>query len=208
MTPDRYSFGGRLALFLVVVAIGTALDLGTKSWMFAQPELRDLETWWVVPEFAGFQLTFNEGAIWGIGQGKVWLFATLSVVFAVAIPVWLFCLGAAADRSLTVLLGCVMAGVLGNLYDRLGLHGDIWLYPPERIGEPAYAVRDWILLQWNAQYRWPNFNIADALLVVSAIILAFKTLFEKPEKQSDDTSIEASSAAVEQSAGKSGKQVD
>lgn len=195
--PATYSLGGRLALFLIVAGVGAALDLGTKEWMFAQPELRDLETWWVVPEYAGFQLTFNEGAIWGIGQGKVWLFATLSVIFAMAIPAWLFYFGAAADRSLTVLLGCVMAGILGNLYDRLGLHGDTWLYPPERIGEPAYAVRDWILLQWNDQYRWPNFNIADAFLVVSAIILAIKTVFEKPEKNSDGTSKEAPSESRE-----------
>jgi signal peptidase II len=122
--------------------------------------------------------------------------------------VWLFYFGAAADRWLTVLLGCVMAGVLGNLYDRLGLHGDTWLYPQERLGEPAYAVRDWILLQWNAQYRWPNFNIADALLVVSAIILAIRTVFEKPEKQTDDASKEASSVAGDQLSGTSPKQVD
>lgn len=194
MNAPSYPRGRRIVLFLIVAAVGTALDLGTKEWMFRQQGLRDLQTWWVIPEIAGFQLTFNEGAIWGIGQGKVWLFATLSVLFAIAIPVWLFYFGAAADRVLTLLLGCVMAGVLGNLYDRLGLHGDTWFYHPDRLGEPAYAVRDWILVQWDDQLRWPNFNIADAFLVVSAIILAVKTVFEKPEQEADDASQETSSA--------------
>ena len=34
-----------------------------------------------------------------------------------------------------------------------------------------HAVRDWILVQWNDQWRWPNFNIADSLLVVGAVAL-------------------------------------
>ena len=40
-----------------------------------------------------------------------------------------------------------------------------------RAGETVYAVRDWILVQWNDRWRWPNFNIADALLVVGAGVL-------------------------------------
>jgi signal peptidase II len=34
-------------------------------------------------------------------------------------------------------------------------------------------VRDWILVQWSNQWRWPNFNIADSLLVVGAIALVW-----------------------------------
>jgi signal peptidase II len=194
MNAPSYPVARRVALFVSVAAIGAVLDLVTKWWMFDQQELRNLETWWVIPEMAGFQLSLNAGAIWGIGQGKVWLFASLSVIFAIAIPVWLFRFGAAADRSLTWLLGCVMAGVLGNLYDRLGLHGETWFYHPDRFDEPAYAVRDWILLQWDAQHRWPNFNIADSLLVLAAAVLAIKTVLEPgTEPKKEDAPEEASS---------------
>ena len=54
----------------------------------------------------------------------VWLFALISILAAIAIPIWLFRLGAAQDVWLTVALGCVMAGIVGNLYDRLGLSGE------------------------------------------------------------------------------------
>ena len=43
-----------------------------------------------------------------------------------SIPIWLFVFGAARDKWLNLALACVMGGVLGNLYDRLGLSGEDW----------------------------------------------------------------------------------
>ena len=82
--------------------------------------------WWLWPDVFGFQTSLNEGALFGMGQGMVPVFAALSVVAALGILYWLFCLGAARDWLLTVALGCVTAGILGNLYDRLGLPGLTW----------------------------------------------------------------------------------
>ena len=79
------------------------------------------------------------------------------------------------DLWLTIALGGVMAGVLGNLYDRLGLPGEVWPSGP-RMGEPVFAVRDWILWQASDQWRWPNFNLADSFLVVGAAILFFRAI--------------------------------
>ena len=49
---------------------------------------------------------------------------------------------------LTMALGCVTAGILGNLYDRLGLPGlaGTSTAPLHQAGEPVHAVRDWILV--------------------------------------------------------------
>jgi signal peptidase II len=149
---------GRIVLFAVVAACGLAADLATKSWMFAwlgPPGSR--EPWWLWPEYVGFQTSLNEGALFGIGQ-----VAAFSFVAAAAIVYWLFVAGAARDRLLTIALACIMAGVLGNLYDRLGL----W-WTPEFVGHARYAVRDFILLQYG-RWVWPNFNLADSLLVCGA----------------------------------------
>jgi len=35
-------------------------------------------------------------------------------------------------------------------------------------------------LQWNQQWVWPNFNIADALLVCGASLLLVQALFARP----------------------------
>ena len=67
-----------------------------------------------------------------------------------------------------VSLGMVMAGILGNLYDRLGLSNDSWYGPGNTAPGAVHAVRDWILWQASDNWRWPNFNIADSLLVCGA----------------------------------------
>ena len=95
----------------------------------------------------------------------------LSVVALVGIFTWLFVYQAAHDRWLTVALGFVTGGILGNLYDRLGLWDQRGL-PPEF----HHGVRDWILFVWPEIKLpifnpWPNFNIADSLLVTGAIML-------------------------------------
>lgn len=167
----------RYVAFLVVAVAGTAADLISKEIVFGWPgELGTIHYWWWEGH-AGIQTSLNEGALFGIGYGKVWLFAAISVVAAIAIPAWLFVGRAAHDWVITFSLAAMMGGVLGNLYDRLGLSGEVWPDFDERAGTTVYAVRDWILWQVNDQWRWPNFNIADALLVVGAGVFFSWTMF-------------------------------
>lgn len=158
-------------LFLLVALVGCGVDLVTKAWFFSWPELYGGNVYWLWKGHVGIQLSWNEGALFGIGHGNVWLFATLSVLAALAIPAWVLCCGASRDRWLTIALGCVMAGILGNLYDRLGLPDHLWPGRAVNIDQPVHAVRDWILWQWDDRWRWPNFNLADSLLVVGAAAL-------------------------------------
>ena len=126
-----------------------------------------------------------------MGQGGVWLFATCSIVASAAIPAWLFLAGGARDAALTIVLAAIMGGVLGNLYDRLGLPGLDWgrvpahlnhsEHPPGRV----HAVRDFVLLarRWPPRGRWdvwPNFNIADSLLVCGAIAIVLLSIRKPP----------------------------
>ena len=161
------------------------MDLATKSWIFTKlgmPDPRAGEVWWIWEGVFGLQTSLNEGALFGIGQGNVFLFILLSFVALVALLFWLFVAGAARDRLLTVALGGVTAGILGNLYDRLGLPGLRWTYASElhKLGEPVYAVRDWILVMIGS-WNWPNFNVADSLLVCGAILLMILS-FRQPDR--------------------------
>ncbi|QDU56347.1 signal peptidase II [Aeoliella mucimassa] len=175
----------RIALFVLPAIVGLIADLWSKWFFFSQSDLRAGVIWWVLPDYAGVQLSLNEGALFGLGQGYVWLFAIFGIVAAAGLPVWLFRYGAACDFWITLALGFVMAGILGNLYDRVALHGETWFFDPARQSETAYAVRDWILLQWGPNYRWPNFNIADSLLVVGAGIVLLRAMFDQSMQQSD-----------------------
>jgi signal peptidase II len=159
----------RYWIFLGIAIGGSALDLLTKHWVFRWRGLpltpRPDHEWWLWEGYVGIETALNRGALFGHGAGYGTFFAAFSVVAAVGICVWLFPYGAARDLLLTVALSCVTAGIVGNLYDRLGL----WSTPdvPE---DYRKAVRDWILLCYH-QYKWPNFNVADSLLVCGAGLL-------------------------------------
>jgi signal peptidase II len=175
----------RYVAFLLIAVLGCALDLWTKHWMFADLGMPGQKAPWViVPGYLNFATSLNEGALFGIGQGKVALFAGLSVVAAIGVVYWLFVAGAATDRLLTIALSCIMAGIFGNLYDRLGMHGLEWSagYLDHAPGDPVFAVRDWIHFfildaQGNMVFNWPVFNIADTLLVCGAILLVIHAIF-------------------------------
>lgn len=174
----------RYILFATIAVLGFVADNLTKAYFFSWPELYGHHVHWLWPGHVGIQLSWNRGALFGMGQGGVWLFATLSGVAAAGIVVWLFRFGAARDRWITVALGCVMAGILGNLYDRLGLPDRLWPGRAVDIGQPVHAVRDWILWQLNDRWTWPNFNVADSLLVVGAIALIVEAV-RKPSVASN-----------------------
>jgi signal peptidase II len=184
----------RYLAFFGIAIIGCAIDLATKHWMFAHLGMPgpDGETWWIWKNVFAFQTSLNEGALFGLGQGFSLVFAGLSIGAAVGIVVWLFGVGAARDWLLTVALAIVTVGILGNLYDRLGLPGLQWneYYPPHLPGEPVYAVRDFILVMIGP-YHWPNFNLADPCLVGGAGLLVWHAMFTKPESEiTDDCSAE------------------
>ncbi|QDV74408.1 signal peptidase II [Botrimarina mediterranea] len=172
VAPNRY------VAFALIASVGLAADLVTKAVVFSWPGKLTGQVYWLWEGYAGFQTSLNEGALFGLGFGHVPVFAAISVLAAIAIPVWLFVFRAANDWWLTASLGAVMAGVLGNLYDRLGLSGEVWPAFDPRAGETVYAVRDWILWQLNDEWRWPNFNLADAFLVVGAGVLFLRAMFE------------------------------
>lgn len=164
----------RALLFSGIAALGCALDLASKHWVFGWLGSPLGQRWPVWRNVVFFETSLNEGALFGIGQGMWLLFAGLSVLAALAILFWLFYAGAARDLLLTMALALVTAGILGNLYDRLGLHGLKWgaasnLHQP---GDTVHAVRDWILV-YIGRWPWPTFNLADSMLVSGAILLVW-----------------------------------
>ncbi len=177
----------RYFVFLLLVGGGFAVDLATKRWMFdwlGMPGQR--LPCWIRTDVFGFQTSLNEGALFGMGQGLVWVFAFLSIGAGVAICWWLFVVGAARQWVLTLALSGIMAGILGNLYDRVGLPGLVWrdANALHKIGDPVFAVRDWILVMFG-NWPWPNFNIADSLLVCGALLLVWHAFFQREPKDSD-----------------------
>ena len=171
----------RIALFIILAAVGCALDLATKSWIFGKfgtQAAAGPDPIVIIPGVFGLTTNLNEGALFGVGQGKAIMFAGLSIIAAVGVLVWLTIGGAVRDLWLTIALAAIMAGILGNLYDRLGLHGLTWPWPRE--GQPVYAVRDWLHFQIEAiGFQWPIFNLADSFLDIGAGMLLWHVIWRE-----------------------------
>ena len=111
----------RHVVFWGIAVLGCALDLLTKQWVFQWRGMPGQSpVWWIWEPFIGIETALNPGALFGMGAGFGTGFAVLSVAAAVGVVVWLFWFRAARDWLLTIALGCVMGGIGGNLYDRLG----------------------------------------------------------------------------------------
>ena len=89
------------------------------------------------------------------------LFAGVSIIAALAIIYWSTRRASSRDVSLCAALGLILAGTLGNLYDRLVFGG----------------VRDFLYFYW---INWPVFNIADCCLVCGASLLLLQAFLSRP----------------------------
>jgi len=120
----------------------------------------------------------NHGALWGIGgkdaEGRDFndRFALVSVVAALLIVLYSLRRTMAEDGWLCLALGLILAGTLGNFYDRLVFAG----------------VRDF--LAWRYLYNFPVFNIADSCLVCGATVLLIQAFFAVPEQKASPVAAE------------------
>jgi lipoprotein signal peptidase len=105
----------------------------------------------------------NHGALFGLGNGHNGLFSLVSVAAAVAIVYWTTRRAAARDWTLCASLGLILAGTLGNLYDRVVFDG----------------VRDFLHFEVQGVIDWPIFNLADSFLVCGAALLVLQAFWAR-----------------------------
>lgn len=129
--------GRAVGLFLVVIIVTLAADLGLKYWSFdhvaGRPVVltgevtQDHRGFWekyphgptvVVPRVLHLRLTTNTGAVFGLGKGNRVMFIVVSVI-ATGVIGLMFWRSPARAWGMHVALGLILAGALGNLYDRV-----------------------------------------------------------------------------------------
>lgn len=175
-----------ICLFVGLTLAMLAIDLGVKSWSFStvagvpvehieQSAIDHADFWQfyaheptvVVPSILNLRLTTNTGAVFGLGKGSQWVFATVSIL-ATAFIIYMFVQSRGNARWLHAALAFILSGALGNLYDRLmyrAVRDMFHLFPGVRL------PFGW---EWSPGvdevYPW-IFNIADASLIVGVAIM-------------------------------------
>jgi len=179
-----------LCCFLLTAVLGLTLDLGSKKVAFERlapwgvehrpsgvvlvhiPETEAVPIKRFIPGWVNFQAMVNQGAVFGIGQGKRALFLAVSA----AAILFIFYLFLTSDRQpvYQFVLGLLLAGVLGNLYDRLLLgyvRDMIYIFPGRIV--MGREVFPWI------------FNVADSLLCVGVAMIFLYSLRGQPKKATE-----------------------
>ena len=167
--------------FTLLAVVAAGVDLITKSVAFTRLGMpgtgprHDL-----IPGVLMLETNLNEGALFGMGQGLGLAFAGVSVLAIAGIVAMMARQSTRDDPWLVTALGLIVGGIVGNLYDRLGLPGLTWHAPADRIGQPVRAVRDWIHFVLPGVIDWPIFNLADTWLVIGAGLILLVSLRPTP----------------------------
>jgi len=143
-------------LFWPIGIGGAVFDLWSKKAVFDWLPSLPGETYSIVEGYVHFILRVNAGAAFSMFFGqRAFLTGISMAAFLVVIGFFLF--SGIHRRIIQFALGCMAAGIVGNLYDRAFNDG---------------LVRDFIDVTIPIiGYNWPTFNIADSLLCIGVGLL-------------------------------------
>jgi signal peptidase II len=167
-SQSRSPFRRNAIVFWTIALAGAGFDLATKYVVFSTIGPQGGRPVSIISPVLEFQTSHNPGALWGLGGGfasSSLFFAVLSLAAGAFIIYWLFFAGHITDLKQTAALGLIMAGALGNCYDRL------------RFG----YVRDFVYFHVDSiDFHFPIFNFADNMLVIGATMLLLLQLRASP----------------------------
>lgn len=149
---DRVRRRGAVILF-ATATVAYLLDRVTKLW--AERTLSDAPIE-VIRGVLTLRYTTNSGGAFSLGESAPWLFAGATITVSIVIVATAF---RHRDPVVAVALGLVLGGALGNLTDRV-LRG------------PGLSGR---VIDFVDPHIWPIFNVADASIVVGALLLAWSS---------------------------------
>jgi signal peptidase II len=149
---------------LLIAVLVFLLDQASK--LMAMNHLEGAPGITLLPGFADFTLVHNRGAAFGMFSALPagWREGLLIAVAVLACGVMLHWLRQVRGYGLTLALGMVLGGAVGNMLDRFR-----WGW-----------VVDFIHLHWH-DLSWPVFNVADSAITVGIALLIWDNLFSNNE---------------------------
>lgn len=185
-----------IAVFILLAVGGLAADLWSKEYVFnsllgepiveqrsqyVHPQMNPKEALErlhpsreILPGIMSFSLSTNPGVVFGMEYIPPAVVAVVSIV-TIGVVFFFFASGPAGAWSMHVGLAFIMAGALGNLYDRL--IGTVVI--PNVTNPISHQVRDFI--DFSAIGYPYIFNVADVLLVVGVGLLVLNWLLHRKD---------------------------
>jgi signal peptidase II len=153
------------APYFLFILVMIALDQAAKAVISRTIELYESRT--VIPGFFNITRIHNRGAIFGAfnqsNNTAVFIALTAASLLALGLVVFYFFKTPSSDRLVKMALSLIMAGALGNLFDRL--------------------TRGFVIDFLDVYVRnshWPFFNVADSCISVGAVLMLVIFFRRKP----------------------------
>ncbi|MDP4143244.1 MAG: signal peptidase II [Bacillota bacterium] len=137
---------------IIIIILGILIDRLTKLW--ALNSLTKVDQIAIINNFFDLQYLENRGAAWGTFQNKTVFLAAVTLLI-IAGMIFYFVKFKPKGKLFRAALALILAGALGNLYDRL-----IYKY-----------VVDFIHFHYKDVYNFPTFNVADMCVVIGTAFL-------------------------------------
>lgn len=146
----------RWGIFLGVAATVIVVDQLSKAWLVASVAVGDIVS--VLGDLVRLVQSQNSGALFGLFRDQAILFALVSIGVIGLIVLY----HARSGRSLylSIALGLLLGGAIGNMIDRLRL---------------GYVV-DWVDVGLGSIRFW-TFNVADSAITIAILMLVATAIF-------------------------------
>ena len=146
-------------LVLAIVAVTIIVDQLTKFLVVKYMTLGQSIS--VIDNFLYITSHRNEGAAWGILQGKMIFFYVVTLVVIGLVILWIRKLDIKKEKLLVIALSFSLGGALGNFIDRV-----MYQHVVDFINTYIFG------------YDFPIFNIADSALCIGVFLMAVDAILD------------------------------
>ena len=146
-------------LVLAMVAVTIIVDQLTKFLVVKYMTLGQSIS--VIDNFLYITSHRNEGAAWGILQGKMIFFYVVTLVVIGLVILWIRKLDIKKEKLLVIALSLILGGALGNFIDRV-----MYQHVVDFINTYIFG------------YDFPIFNIADSALCIGVFLMAVDAILD------------------------------
>lgn len=146
-------------LVLAIVAVTIIVDQLTKFLVVKYMTLGQSIS--VIDNFLYITSHRNEGAAWGILQGKMIFFYVVTLVVIGLVILWIRKLDIKKEKLLVIALSLILGGALGNFIDRV-----MYQHVVDFINTYIFG------------YDFPIFNLADSALCIGVFLMAVDAILD------------------------------
>ncbi len=150
-----------LAIYFIISGLLIGLDQWVKWWIVNDLSLRETKN--LIPDVLSLNHIRNTGAAWSMLEGKMWLFAIITIIAVIVVVTLMIKNQRKGSRWLMIGLSLILAGAIGNFIDRVRL---------------GYVVD---MFQTDFM-NFPIFNVADITLVCGVVCILIYIILDEKEQ--------------------------